>query len=455
MTTRREILRTGLLGGAGLWAATLPGMAAMAQGAGGYKALVCVMLAGGMDGHDFVIPSDEAGYAEFAKVRERLLELYAEEDDDSRRRERLLPLGQQGDGRAFGLPRSLQAFADRYADGRLAVAANVGPLEEPTTRAQARAKTVRLPARLMSHNDQQSMWESLGIEGSVTGWGGRMADIVGDAASPFTAMSVSGNPTFLAGDRVFPYQMGTGGVREVRGTSGWAYGSNDISAKLREHFRAAAPQMNSLLASDFQNAQRRAVDATNDLAAIMKDTAAGDEVAADGNGLSRQLAAVAKVISLRSQIGLGRQVFFVKAGGWDTHDQQAQKMPGLQRQLSEAMGRFYDWTAAQGIAADVTAFTVSDFGRTLTLNSSGTDHGWGGHHFVLGGAVHGGRIVGEVPPSVVDHDQDFGRGRMIPTIATEQYAGALGRWFGLSDGQLADVLPRWSRFDRNQVDLFA
>ena len=454
MNSRRDVLRTGLLGGAGLMAASLPGMAAMAQSGGGYKALVCVLLAGGLDGHDAVIPQDASSYADYAATRERLLSLYAGRGDDSRTREALLPIGAQADGRAFGLTRQLSPFADRYADGRLAVIANVGPLEEATSRTTTENGTARLPARLMSHNDQQSMWETMGTEGSVTGWGGRMADLIGDVNSPFSAVSVGGNPTYLAGERVRPYLLAQSGVKEVHGTGDWAYGSQQIPAALRAHYTASAAAMDNLIASDFQGAQRRAVTATNDLFGIMRDSVAGDEIRVAGNDLSQQLAAVAKTISVRGQIGLSRQVFFVKMGGFDTHNDQHVDMPVLQAKVAEALSGFYDWTVAAGIASDVTTFTISDFGRTLTTNATGTDHGWGGHHFVLGGAVKGGKIIGEVPPPVEGHGQDFGRGRMIPTLATDQYAASLGRWFGLSEGQLRDVLPRLGRFDASAVPLF-
>ena len=455
MSTRRDILRTGAaFGGAGLLSSVLPGFSAAAQSADGYKALVCVFLAGGMDGHDTVIPQDPESYAEHAATRARLLDLYAEAGDDSRTRDALTALGQQSDGRAMGMPRQMQPLADHYADGRLAVLANVGPLVVPTTAEDAKAERVPLPARLMSHNDQQSTWQAMGPEGTVSGWGGRMADLVA-SGQDFSAVSIAGNPVFLAGETSRPFVMGAGGVRTVHATrTNWAYGSRDVPAAFEAHLAASAAAMDSWLASDYQSAQRRAVASVNDLAAMTGNTEAGDEVALEGNKLSKQLAMVAKMISLRGQLGVRRQVFFVKMGGFDTHDGQHERLPGLQAQLASAMSSFYAWTTQQGVAQDVTAFTASDFGRTLTVNATGTDHGWGGHHLVLGGAVAGGRIEGLVPPAVPGHAQDFGRGRMVPTTATVQYAASLGRWFGLSDGQLADVLPGLGRFDANGARLF-
>ena len=456
MTTRRDILRSmSAFAGAGLASAALPGFAAMAQNQGGYKALVCVFLAGGMDGHDTVIPADPEGYAEWADVRSQLLDLYARRGDRSREREQLVSLGTQSDGRAYGMPTQMRGLADLYREGRMAVVANVGPLIVPTTGEEARSKRVPLPPKLMSHNDQQSVWQALGPEGATLGWGGRMIDAFGAAPSPYAAVSAAGNPVFLAGRRATPLVVGTDEIREVVFNSAtWSHGSPDVPAALREHFVASAAEVNNLLASDFQNAQRESVRTINELAGIANGATAGQGIVIEGNALSEQLAAVARMIALRSELGVARQVFFVKMGGFDTHQDQHTDLPGLQQGLSDALAAFYRWTESAGLGGAVTTFTASDFGRTLTTNANGTDHGWGNHHLVVGGAVRGGRVVGQVPPTVTDHAQDFGRGRLVPTFATSQYAASLGRWFGLSDGQLTDVLPGLGRFDSRAVTLF-
>ena len=456
MSTRRDILRgAAAFGGAGLVSAALPGFSALAQGAGGYKALVCVFLAGGMDGHDTLVPRDAASYDEWAGARAPLLDLYARRGDRTRERGRLRALGPAADGRAFGLVPQMSRMADLYGAGRMAVIGNVGPLVAPATAEDAKQRRVPLPPRLMSHNDQQSVWQSLSPEGASSGWGGRMVDVIASARSPYAAVSVSGNPVFLASRTSAPLFVGTGEVREVYANSyDWAYGSSEVPDALRAHFTASAAGLDNHLASDYQNAQRASVGTINELAALARETTAGEGVAVAGNDLSAQLATVAKLISLRGELGVSRQVFFVQMGGFDTHKTQAQDLPGLQQALSDAVARFYDWTEAAGVAGAVTTFTASDFGRTLTANLDGTDHGWGNHHFAVGGAVRGGRIVGEVPPSVEGHGQDFGRGRLVPTLATAQYAAGLGRWFGLSDGQLRDVLPGLGRFDADAVRLF-
>ena len=456
MTTRRDILRgVTAFAGAGLAGGALPGFAALAQNQGGYKALVCVFLAGGMDGHDTVIPRDAGAYAQWADVRAQLLGLYARTGDTGREREQLVALGAQADGRAFGMPPQMRALADLYRERRLAVVANVGPLVAPTTGADAKAKRVPLPPKLMSHNDQQSIWQSLSPEGATSGWGGRMIDAVASASSPYTSVSASGNPVFLASRTSSPLVVGTDELREVVYNSAtWSHGSPEVPAALREHFVASAAGLDNRLASDFQNAQRASVQTINELAGVAAGATAGGGILIEGNDLSAQLAAVARMISLRGELGVGRQVFFVQAGGFDTHQDQHRSLPGLQKRLSDAVARFYRWTEGAGLADAVTTFTASDFGRTLTPNATGTDHGWGNHHLVVGGAVRGGRIVGEVPETVLDHGQDLGRGRLVPTLATSQYAASLGRWFGLSDGQLADALPGLGRFDSRAAALF-
>ena len=455
MTTRRDFLRAGAaFGGAGLMSSVLPGFSALAQPSG-YKALVCVFLAGGMDGHDSVIPLDAASYGEWSSVRERLLRLYADEEDDSRERANLIRLGEQADGRAFGVPRQLRPLAQLYGRGKAAVVANVGPLIVPTTGAQAQGAQVPLPPRLMSHNDQQSTWQSLGPEGSVSGWGGRMSEIMATSRSPYAAVSVAGNPVFVAGRQTPPLLLSAGDVEEVWGTTwDWAYGSREVPAALREHFGAAIPSLNSAIASDRQSLLRSSVATMNELAALTAGTTAGEDVALPDNQLSAQLATVAKLISLRGQLGAPRQVFFVKAGGFDTHEDQHRELPPLQVRVADAVASFFAWTERSGMADRVTTFTASDFGRTLTTNATGTDHGWGNHHFVVGGAVRGGRILGEVPPSVEGHAQDLGRGRMVPTLATSEYAASLGRWFGLSEGDLRTALPGLDRLNPRAVELF-
>ena len=448
--TRRGMLRGAVsLGGAGVAAGALPGIASLAsaQAGSGYKALVCVYLVGGLDNFDTVVPTDPEEYDRWADARAPLLDGYARRGDDSRTRDALLSIGAQADGRRFGLPRQMAPLHAHYGNGRMSVFANVGPLAAPSDRPAIEAGRVALPPRLMSHNDQRSLWQTSAVEGATTGWGGRMMDAAQEA-SPFAAISLAGAATFLAGTGTEPLAVSEDGFRKLHGTSHqWAYGSQEVPALLKEHYAASAASVNNLFASDLQARRRRTVEAIDTLADLAEGSTIGDEVREADNSLANQLAMVAKLIGMREALGVKRQVFFVRAVSFDTHRDQAGKLPGLQTQLARALDRFYRHTVAQGIAQDVTTFTASEFGRTLSPNSSGTDHGWGGHHFVLGGSVTGGRILGEVPPAGFGHDRDFDQGRLIPSFSTEQYAASLGRWFGLGSGALRDALPNVDQFE--------
>ena len=451
MQTRRTLLKSSLaLGGIGAGLGALPGplaqMGALAQ-TGGYKALVCVFLEGGMDCHDTLIPTDAEGYAAWAGARGRLLSDYEEQGDDSRRREALIPLGGTASGHAIGLPRQMAPLADLYGVGRLGIVANVGPSEGIATAADIKAGRAKTPRRLMSHNDQQSFWETSSLEGTPTGWAGRMQDALSAQGSPYSAISVGGPATFLAGQRTVPFAMNRQGPVALHGEAGWAYGHSGVKEIMEAHYRAGAARMDNILASDFKTEQRRAVEATLELHGLMEASRVGDELIDGEDEIAQQFATIAKIISLRSRLSVHRQTFFVKLGGFDTHKDQAKALPGLQARLAKAMAAFYRHTVNQGLAQDVTTFTASEFGRTLTPNDSGTDHGWGGHHMVMGGAVAGGRVHGQLPDAGLGHAQDHGRGRLVPTMATEQYAAALGSWFGVDRAGLAEALPKLSRFD--------
>lgn len=452
MTTRRSFLHGGLAAcSASALSGLVPGLgllsAASAQARGDYKALVCLFLDGGMDCHDTIIPVDPSEHAAWSAARAQLLPGYERAGWSARTRSDILPLGgAQPDGRTFGVPQELSPLADLYAAGDLAVVPNVGPLAEYADREGIKSGRQRAAPRLQSHNDHRSLWLNSDIEGARTGWGGRMADAIAPTEA-YAAISVDDNPTFLAGLRTKPFQLGSSGISKAYGTDGRVFGSGELNDDLTRHYTRAVPDVGNLFADDFQSAQRFAVEASDELSDLMNATNVGEEVAIGENETAARLAVVAKMISLRAALGVPRQVFFVRAGPFDTHRDQASQLPKMQAEIAVAMRHFHDAMAAQGASRDVTLFTASDFGRTLSPNKTGTDHGWGGHHFVLGGAVDGGRFTGEMAPGGFGHDLDIGRGRLIPTTATDQYVGALGRWFGLADADLREVLPLHGRFD--------
>ena len=427
---------------------SLVGSSAQAADTSGYKALVCVFMFGGMDCHDTVLPYDTASYADYTDVRSSLLATYnALPGGSTRERSALLPLQPASNnfgGREFALPPEMSSLHGLFDQGRAAIVGNVGPLIEPTNRASFLANSGNVPVRLFSHNDQQSTWMSFGPEGASLGWGGRFGDAVrsGNAEAIFSQISLFGNSIFLTGESVSPYQINADGVPEIA-IIGQA--PNNLSGMLRDHFVSAGSNRSNLFERDYINLSRVSLDANDILDAALSS---GGQVSVPfpPSFLGAQLRAVAQTMAVRDALGASRQVFFVGIGGFDTHSSQAQDLPGLQQDVSDSISAFYQATQELGIANDVTTFTAADFGRTLTVNGDGTDHGWGGHHFVVGGSVSGGDIYGDIPVSQLGHDQDSGNGRLIPTTSVEQFAAPLGRWFGLNNQELVTALPNITNF---------
>lgn len=465
-SSRRQFLRSATalsLGGAAGFAFDLNRFNAFAADTSGYKALVCVFLFGGMDGHDTVIPYDTASYNQYANIRRALFDQYEDlEGGSTRARDRLLPLNLANasafPGRQFALPPELGPIHNLIDNGMGAIVSNVGPLVAPVTREEYRNRSAPLPPRLFSHNDQQSVWMSSQPEGASYGWGGRIADMAlaanANPDSTFTAVSAAGNTVFLSGEIVGQYQVGRNGPAEITGLGdNQLYGSNALPALFESHLRAEGQTFSNLLRRDFVNVIDRSIDANRTLRDSFEDSAPFTTVFPD-SGLGRQLRVVAQIIALRATLGVNRQVFFVSTGGFDTHSNQATSMPNLHTRIAEGMRAFYDATVELGVANDVTSFTSSDFGRTLTVNRDGTDHGWGGHHFAVGGAVNGNRMLGDFPEAAVGHNLDTNNGRLIPTTSVDQFAATLGRWFGLNDTELQDALPGLANFSDTDIGLF-
>lgn len=441
---RRDILKATLVGSMG----SLTGVNVKAQNASDdYKALVCVFLFGGMDCHDLLIPYGTSAYADYASVREELLTGY----QGSRERSALAPLTGSGTASTptFAFTPDLAGLQSLFnqSSSPLAVVGNVGPLVEPTTQAQLQDRSVRLPPRLFSHNDQQSVWQASQPEGAQYGWGGLFADAVlaRNSETTFTTITGGGAEVFLTGRASSPYQVSLDGrtaleLKEIieEETTGSLQSFDELIA-------TQSTQSDHILVRDLASAFRSGFSANKAFASAIK-SAPTSAVSFPMTGLGRQLEMVARAISVNGQMGVSRQIFLVGMGGFDTHSGQASWLPNLLRGMNDAFVAFNDRLAEFGYSDKVTLFTASDFGRTLSVNGDGTDHGWGGHHLVMGGAVNGGDIYGEVPPSVLGNERDAGQGRLIPTISVEEYAASLGRWFGLSTEELRAALPNLTNF---------
>ena len=377
----------------------------------------------------------------------------------TRARDRLLALAPSNaadfGGRAFALPEELSGIKGLFDAGDAAIVGNVGPLLQPLTREQFENESVPQPKRLFSHNDQQSTWMSSQPEGAQFGWGGRFADAAlasGANATnrEFTTITSLGNELFLTGANALPYQIGLDGAPEVDAVNFFADGrgteaGDAIYDKLRDHFEAMDFQSSNLIDRDVSNAMRTALT-TNEAFNQAFETVQPFATQFPPNFLGQQLQAIANTIAIRDALLVNRQVFFVAIGGFDTHSNQVNDLPALQREIDGGVVAFFQAMQELGLGSDVTLFTASDFGRTLAINGDGTDHGWGSHHFVIGEAVQGGRIYGDIPPPVLGHDQDAGSGRLIPPTSVEQYAEPLGRWFGLNDSEISAALPNLTNF---------
>ena len=330
---------------------------------------------------------------------------------------------------------------------------NVGPLVVPLTKAQYSGSdrvNFPLPPKLFSHNDQQSVWQSSSPEGSTIGWGGNMGDLAlsGNTNSLFTCINVTGNAVFLSGDSALSYQVSTGGAVAINSVKNNVYGSSAVKTALAGLVQQ--PRTHTL-ENEYNRVTARAIGAESQISTGLA-TSNLATVFPTGNSLADQLKMVARLIGARNSLGAKRQVFMVSIGGFDLHDNLISQHPTLLGRVSAAMTAFYDATVELGVANKVTAFTASDFGRTLASNGDGSDHGWGSHHFMVGGAVKGQAFYGSPPPVSVSstaaaQDQwHVGQGRLLPSTSVDQYAGTLAKWFGVADGELAGILPNLRHF---------
>lgn len=461
--SRRHVLAG--LGTAG-FASSLGGLTnlglnnAWAADTSGYKAMVCIFLKGGMDGTDSIIPYDQASYDQMVNARQGLMNAHNyNSGSSSRNRANLLAMNPDNassfGGRQFAMPNQLAPLHSLFESGDLAVVGNVGPLIERVTRVEIDNSTAILPKRLFSHNDQQSTWMSFGVEGARRGWGGLFMDrVVASSASEnriFSAIATSSNDVFLAGENISQFKVESGGVAQPniydeRGILGHN-GADDASrAELRTFLTNSDPQSRNMFEQDIAAASSRAVDNTEQFNAAQQNATPFSTVF-PGDQISRQMQSVAETIKIQQFLNVSRQMFYVSVGGWDTHRVQSVSLTSLHSQLAAAMSAFRDAMVEIGQWNNVVVFTASDFGRTVIDNGDGTDHGWGGHHFVAGGAVRGKQIYGDIPDMNVDSNEyTKTRGRLIPKTSVEQYAATMGSWFGLDSTELNAALPNLGNF---------
>ena len=460
-STRRAFLRrSGQLALSGTALPLALNLAALGEAAAmdatDYKALVCVFFYGGNDYANTVVPYDDASYNLYSTIRGggALQSAGGIALAKAALTPTLLsPSSPLAGARQYALHPSMSGLTSLFNTGKAAVQLNVGPLVVPLTRAQySSSDRVKypLPPKLFSHNDQQSVWQSSSPEGSTVGWGGNLGDLAlaSNATSLFTCINVTGNAVFLSGDSAISYQVSTGGAVAINGVKNNVYGSSAVKTALAELVQQTRSHT---LENEYNKVTRRAIGAESQIGAALGTTTLATQFPGS-NTLADQLKMVARLIGARTALGSKRQVFLVSIGGFDLHDNLISDHPGLLGDVSDALTAFYTATVELGVASQVTAFTASDFGRTLSSNGDGSDHGWGSHHFIVGGAVKGKAFYGVAPPvsvgntSTPEDQWHVGQGRLLPSTSVDQYAATLARWFGVADAELNGILPNLRHF---------
>lgn len=499
-TSRRDVLR--LLAATGLspllqpFGLRLAALGAAAQ-ASDYKATVCLFLFGGNDSANMVLATDADSWGRYQSARNTGTQVIALAAPGTAAvagglgasgapalggvlpivpaTDNGWPAGTTPSGsgpRTFALHPLMPQLQSLFSQGKAAVVANVGPLLEPTTRAQYLAGSTLahpLPPLLFSHSDQQSTWQTGAVAGARTGWGGLMCDLLASAnpATTFTAISVSGNAVYLAGHSTIGYQSSATGPIAISGLQGKSlFGSAVAPADLAALIGGPAPTYPSYFQADYAAVVNRSTVAQQQLAnALLAITpAAAPPQVADpltgalaANPVATGLQTILNLIAAGQVLGMKRQTFFLGIQGFDTHIDENSFHPRLMASLDGALGYFYEALGnlnGADLTSKVTAFTMSDFSRTFTSNGSGTDHGWGGHHLVVGGAVNGGNLYGQYPTvgvalgTFVNPDAIYS-GVWVPTTAVDQYAATLGNWMGVGASDLATIFPNLSNFATN------
>lgn len=441
MASRREFLKSCCsmgAAGAALHLTRFGAMTANAQSTSSYKALVCIFMFGGNDANNMVVPMSSQGFSAYQGVRGGLALGQAT----------LLPVNTKA-GAAYGLHPRLVNLRNLYNQNKAAMVFNVGTLVRPTTKVQYQQNQVPLPRNLYSHSDQQSQWQTSNptVAGG-TGWGGRVADVVAPV-TPFPAgVSVAGNSALLAGAM-------TSGVSISPGSN---FGLDSFGGQTASNARFTALQQiltfntGVQLITSTSGVLSGALEAAQEINKALSSGAPLTTVFPN-TGLGQQLAQVAKVIQVRGALGMDRQIFFASLGGFDTHSNLIQDQDPLMQQLDGAIGAFQSALAELGVEQNVVTFTESEFNRTGNASATnGSDHAWGGHHFVVGGPIKGGDGYGTFPTLQLSGPDDVSnRGVWLPTLSLDQYAATMASWFGVPDGNLGVVFPNLPNFSTQKL----
>lgn len=418
-----------------------------------FKALICLFQYGGNDGNNMIIPMDTTGYAAYSLARGALALPSANLNPLT------LPLG---DGRSFGLHPSMPRIAGLFNTGKAAAIANVGTLVAPLDKAAYLRGGAAVPRYLFSHSDQSLQWQTSVPDSPLkVGWGGRLADLtqsLNTGSQISMNISLAGENYFQVGNQVFQYPMSTSGSI---GLSNYTSTSTPTKQQYQAVKDVVGHSYGHLFEQEYVNVMGRAIGNDTLIKSVLATIPLYNEkfVASTTSGVgtanptlnpvASQLRMILRMIAAQQVLGMKRQIYFAAIGGYDTHDNQLVGQAKLLSQLDNGLADFHQAVTDIGMANNVTTFTASDFSRTYSSNITGTDHAWGNHHFVVGGAVKGGQVYGTMPDQTLKGTSDTGsRGSWIPGISTDEYAATLAKWFGVSPANMSMVLPNIGRFSR-------
>jgi len=443
MFTRRGFIRIGAASVGSLALRPFGVVPALAQSGPDYRALVCIFLFGGNDSNNTVVPMDDTNFQAYTSIRGNLALAQAS----------LTPTVYTASGAPYAFHGKLTEVASLFSSKELAVVANVGSLVQPLTRSQYQAQQAPIPSNLFSHSDQQLQWQTSVAQGhSATGWAGRAADYIASQnfnSSKFpTFFSLAGNSLEGAGVSTQPVALSPGQSLQLAGFNSSAASQARLSAL--NSLLTLGSGVSLVQAAD-DTISNSIADANALSAALAKSTTLKTQF--PKSSLGAQLLQVAQIIQVQADLGMRRQIFFCSLGGFDTHTNEFNTHNTLYPQLSPALAAFYDATQELGVAQNVTTFTESDFSRTFQPTSGdGSDHAWGSHHLVVGGAVQGGQVFGKFPTfELAGPDDADVRGRWIPTTSIDQYGATLCSWFGIPDSALTSVFPNFGNFNSQKL----